>query len=256
MARRPAVPLRGESIEPEACTLHMRRQILKALPFFRALREQDIARIDASFRDQGFQPQQIVLTAGQPADRLSVVARGKLVMLRSMPSGREVLLEVLSRGDFFGSLSPSERMPSMDVVRAQTAGCLLTVSARQFQQILQNHPKTVPAVLEVVEERLRRAREVIQHLSASSAEIRIAHTLRRLAEKLGTPGAGGFLIQVPLSREDLAAMTGTTSETVSRVLSRFRRAGLIETGRRWVRVRDLKALAEKTEGGKNDLAGN
>ncbi len=242
MGGRPTVPLRGESIEPEACTLPMRRQILKALPFFQALREQDIARIEGSFREQGFQAQEIVLKAGQQADRLWVVARGKLVLLRPMPSGKEVLLEVLSRGDFFGSLLPSTPAPSLDVVRAQTAGCLLTVSARQFQQILESHPKAALAVLEIVGERLRRAQEVIQHLSASPAEVRIAHALLRLAEKIGTPGAGGILIQVPLSREDLAAMTGTTPETVSRVLSRFRRAALIQTGRRWVRVRDLQRL--------------
>jgi CRP-like cAMP-binding protein len=87
-------------------------------------------------------------------------------------------------------------------------------------------------VLEIVAERLRRAQEMIQHLSANSAEVRIAHTLLRLAGKLGSPGAGGVVIQIPLSREDLAAMTGTTPETVSRVLSRFRRAGLVESGRR------------------------
>jgi CRP-like cAMP-binding protein len=247
MAKRRTVPLRREWIEPQACTLQMRRQILKALPFFRTLGEQEIVRIDGSFRDKGFEPEEVIVAAGQVADRLSVVARGKLVVLRSMPSGKEVLLEVLSRGDFFGSLLPSERAPSADVVRAQTAGCLLTVSALQFQQILENHPRVALAVLEIVGKRLRRAQEMIQHLSASSAEVRIAHTLVRLAEKLGTPGTGGVLIQVPLSREDLAAMTGTTSETVSRLLSRLRRAGLIETGRRWVRVRDLEALSRLAE---------
>ncbi len=243
MAGRRTVPLRGDSIEPQACTLQMRRQILRALPFFRVLGEQEIARINGSFREKGFEPGEILMAAGRTADRLSVVARGKLMVLRSMTSGKEVLLEVLSRGDFFGSLSPAERTPSEDIVRAQTAGCLLNVSVRQFQQILESHPRVALAVLEIVGERLLRARDMIQHLSASSAEVRIAHTLVRLAQKLGSPQAGEALIQVPLSREDLAAMTGTTSETVSRVLSRFRRTGLIETGRRWVRVLNLEALS-------------
>lgn len=243
MQKRRTVPLRGESIEPEACTPELRRQILKGLPFFRSLEEREMARIDGSFREQGFTPNEVVLMAGGPVDRLYVVAQGKLVVVRPMPSGQDVLLEVLSRGDFFGRLSPSERGPYPDIVRAQTAGCLLVVAAQQFRRILEIHPAVALAVLEITGERLRRAREMIQHLSASPAEVRIAHTLLRLAEKLGTREAGGVLIQVPLSREDLAAMTGTTPETVSRIVSRLERDGRLETGRRWVRLRDLPGLS-------------
>ena len=77
-----------------------------------------------------------------------------------------------------------------------------------------------------------------------TAEQRIAASLVRLARKLGEQRQGAVLIQLPFSRQDLAAMTGTTIETVSRVMSHFAAEGLISTGRKWVSVNDLERLQE------------
>jgi CRP-like cAMP-binding protein len=90
--------------------------------------------------------------------------------------------------------------------------------------------------------RLQKAHEIIRQLSALPVDQRVASTLVRLADKFGQPDEVGFLIQLPLSRQDLAQMTGSTPETVSRVLSEFKREGLIRTGREWVALLDQDAL--------------
>jgi CRP-like cAMP-binding protein len=79
-------------------------------------------------------------------------------------------------------------------------------------------------------------------LSVYSVEQRIAAALIRLAKKLGEEKAEGVLIQLPFSRQDLAAMTGATIETVSRVMSHFSMEGWVSTGRKWVMVNDLPQL--------------
>lgn len=71
----------------------------------------------------------------------------------------------------------------------------------------------------------------------------------KLAEKLGEPRPEGLLIQMPLSRPELAEMTGTTVETASRVMSQFQKEGLIRTGRQWVALADklrLSAIVAET----------
>ena len=98
------------------------------------------------------------------------------------------------------------------------------------------------ALLEIVSSRLREAREVIHQLSASPVESRLAATLLKLADKLGEKRGDEVLIQLPLSRQDLADMTGATVETASRVMSQFRRQKLIRSGRRWVSLTDLDGL--------------
>jgi CRP/FNR family transcriptional regulator, nitrogen oxide reductase regulator len=71
---------------------------------------------------------------------------------------------------------------------------------------------------------------------------RVAATVLSLAERASHERPGMTLVQIPLARADLAAMCGTTTESVSRTLSRWRRDGVIETGRRWVGIADLDAL--------------
>jgi CRP-like cAMP-binding protein len=92
-------------------------------------------------------------------------------------------------------------------------------------------------------ERLQTAHETIRQLSAFPVERRIASVLLKLSEKLGEAHDEGLLIQVPLARQDLADMAGTTVESASRVMSQFQKQGLIRSGRQWVAITDLAGLA-------------
>ena len=95
----------------------------------------------------------------------------------------------------------------------------------------------------MVTDRLKTARERIHQLGTHSVESRIAAALLKLAEKLGEQQDGMLLIQLPLSRQDLADMTGTQVETASRIMSQFRKDGLIRTGRRWVTITGATRLS-------------
>jgi CRP-like cAMP-binding protein len=85
---------------------------------------------------------------------------------------------------------------------------------------------------------------MVRLLSVSSVEGRLAHVLLSLGDKLGEQDKVGLLIQLPLGRADLAELIGTTTETVSRMMSQFQKDGLIQTGRRWVAIVDKTSLAE------------
>jgi CRP-like cAMP-binding protein len=187
---------------------------------------------------------QAIYFEGDPATYFYLVSNGKVKLLRHTVLGREVLLDVLQSGEYFGNLaSPGEKCYSETAI-AQTSGCILQISAEDFAVILNHYPGVTLKVLEVVSKRLEESQEVVKQLSAYSIEQRVAATLIRLAAKMGEPKQKGLLIQLPFSRQDLAAMTGTTVETVSRVMSRLAEAGLISTGRRWVAVSDLAGLEQ------------
>jgi CRP-like cAMP-binding protein len=127
---------------------------------------------------------------------------------------------------------------------AQTDCCILQISAENFEKILNRHPDVLLKVLKAVGQRLEESQEIIKQLSVYSVEQRIAAALIRLAAKLGEQKEEAVLIQLPFSRQDLAAMTGATIETVSRVMSRFSAEGWISTGRKWVVINDLAQLEE------------
>lgn len=237
-------PLEPEQLEPQMCTIDLRLTLLHQLPFFKALSHEAITEINPLFREQGYETGDTIYYAGDPAVRLYVVAAGKVKLVRHAPTGQEVVLDLLLPGDFFGSLPVLGEDAHPDTALAHTMTCALTITGEDFQTILARYPQMSLALLEIVSHKLREAREVIHQISASPVESRLAATLLKLAAKLGEQHNGELLIQLPLSRQDLADMTGATVETVSRIMSQFRKQKLIRSGRGWVAIIDKSALRE------------
>ncbi|NLX09588.1 MAG: Crp/Fnr family transcriptional regulator [Chloroflexi bacterium] len=247
MTDRRQTPLEPEHIEPQMCTIDLRLSILHQLPFFQGLSHDAIAAINPLFRELGFEAGETIYFTGDPATRLYVVAAGKVKLLRHAPGGQEVLLDLLVPGDFFGSLPVLGQDTHADTAQAHTMCCALTITGADFQGILQQYPAVSLALLEIVSGRLRAAHEAIHQLSAAPVESRLAATLLKLADKLGEQRQNDVLIQLPLSRQDLADMTGATVETVSRIMSQLRKQKVIRSGRGWVAIADREALAALVE---------
>ncbi len=235
-------PIDTSRVEPHMCSLEVRLEILGQVPFFAGLEARALEAVNQRFVERGYLPGEIIYFAGDPAERLYVVADGRVKLLRHTPAGKDVLLDMLSPGDFFGSLSSLGENLYAGTAQAHTAACVLSVEAEDFRAILEENPGITLKVLDIVSSRLEAAHEMVRQLSAYSAEQRVAYALLMLSKKLGRPDEVGLLIQTPLSRDDLAQMTGTTTETASRVLSQFQKDGLIESGRQWVAIKDPEGL--------------
>jgi CRP/FNR family transcriptional regulator, nitrogen oxide reductase regulator len=249
MTIRRSTPLKPENVEPDRCSLDLRLKILGQLPFFSRLQAEEIDQVNESFHEYGYTPGESIYFAGEPAERLYVVAAGKVKLLRHTLAGQDVLLDILAPGEFFGALSILGQEEYPDTAQAQTACCVLAVAAQDFQAILYRYPAVAVTTLNIVSQRLKAAHDTIRQLSAFPVEQRLAAVLLKLAEKLGERRAEGLLIQAPLSRQDLAEMTGTTPETASRILSQFQKDGLIHSGRQWIAIIDRDRLSAIASGG-------
>ena len=242
MADRRKSPLHLQETAPETCSVDLRLEILSRVPFFAGLSEKEIAEVNRRFHEVGFTPGETIYFSSDPADHLYVIASGRVKLLRHSFSGKNVLLELLVPGDFFGSLSSLGNEVYPDTAQAQTSACVLAINAEEFRLVLDRYPAVALKVLDVMAERLQAAHEMVRQLSVHSVERRLAFTLLRLAEKLGKEQEVGWLIQAPLSRDDLAEMTGTTTESASRVMSQFQKEGLIRSGRQWIAITDREGL--------------
>jgi len=245
---RPKSPVRLDWVDPAICSLDYRLKIIGRLPFFKHLPADAISKINGLFHDSEVSTDERIYFEGDEAERLYLVAMGKVKLVRNTNSGREVLLDILRGGEFFGTLTVFGGSVHTETAIAQTDCCILQISSVDFENILSDHPNVTRKVLEVVSQRLADSQEIVKQLSSFTAEQRIASALLRLAAKLGEARGQDVLIQLPFSRQDLAAMTGTTTETVSRVMSRFGEAGVVKSGRKWVTIIDilrLERLAEK-----------
>ncbi len=242
MSEKRKTPLEPEEITVEMCSSGLRLQILGQVPFFGGLKPGELQEINRLFREQGFEPGETIYFEGDPAQRLYVVAAGQVKLMRHTSTGKDVLLDLLNPGEFFGSLLPLAQETYPETAQAHTTTCTLNISKTEFRSILASRPAVTMHVLELVTERLQAAQEMVRQLSAHPVEYRIAFTLLKLADKFGSAQPVGLLIQTPLSREDLGELTGTTTKSASRVISQFQKNGLIHTGRQWIAITDRAGL--------------
>ncbi|NLG98922.1 MAG: Crp/Fnr family transcriptional regulator [Chloroflexi bacterium] len=241
MTKRRKSPVEIVTTEPHMCSLDVRLRILRSVPFFKSLSDQDVEAVNRYFKEMGFSPGEYLYLSGDLGRRLFVLAEGRVRLLRLTASGKQVMLDLIIPGEFFGSLS-QDGQPYPDSAQAQTPVCALAISADDFRSLLAAYPPVALDVLDSLSARLQEAHNSIHLLSAEPAEKRIAYILLKLGKKLGRPGSEGLLIETPLGRDELADMTGITTETASRVISQFQKEGWIATGRQWVAIKDEAAL--------------
>lgn len=243
MRKRRKSPVQIETTEAHMCSLDMRLRILRGVPFFHSLGDEALEQVNSLFKERGFAPGETLYFMGDPAHHLFVVAEGRVRLLRHTAGGKQVMLDLLVPGDFFGALGQGQAQYP-DTAQAQTAVCALTIAAEDFRRVLQAHPEAALAVMDALTGRLQTAHDAIHLLSTETAEKRVAYILLKLARKLGKTDQVGLLIQTPLGRDELADMAGITPETASRVISQFQKEGWITTGRQWVALTDADALQE------------
>jgi CRP-like cAMP-binding protein len=217
--------------------------VLAHAPYFRGLAPEPVAAVERRMGVKGYGEGEIIYRSGAPADGLFILAAGKVKVLRPSLEGAEVLIDVVAAGAMFGSIAALGHTTYPDTAQALTVSCVLRISAAEFRDLLEEHPEIALAVLDDLALRLEHAQQSVRRLAGGTVEQRVASTLLALADKVGEPRGDTVILQLPLTRSDLAAMTGTTTESTSRTLSKLRRQGIIETGRRWTAVVDREALA-------------
>jgi CRP/FNR family transcriptional regulator, nitrogen oxide reductase regulator len=184
----------------------------------------------------------VVFSEGQPADSFSVVLSGSVKLVQLSSDGDATVFRVLGAGDALGAVSllGADSYPVSAV--AVTAATILEWPAAVVLQFIDQVPRLSLNILRSVSERLQALRLQYRQLATEKVERRIARALLKLIQRAGTRVDDGVLLDLPLSREDLAQLTGTTVYTVSRIVSRWEASGLLRSGRQQLVIRDPDTL--------------
>lgn len=223
------------------------RAILSGTPLFRELPSADLDRVlkDASlFR---IEPGGRAFHQGDPARTFQVLLKGRLKLSQVTADGQQVTLRYITPGEMFGGIAALNDQPFPASAEAIAPSLAVRWDRDVFQAQMQALPGLAFSLLRVLSARFAEAQARFRELATERVERRVARTLLRLAHQTGRRTEEGVLLDLPLSRQDLAELTGTTQFTVSRILSDWERRGLVEAGRARVVVRrphDLVVLAE------------
>ena len=119
---------------------------------------------------------------------------------------------------------------------------------QDWTPILSKHPVFAVNAKQTIGQRLQEAQARVREMSTEAAERRIAHSVLRLAGQSGRQEPEGIRIDFPISKQDIAEMTGTTLHTVSRVLTAWEDLGIVDGGRQKLLVKDPHRLLLIAEG--------
>ena len=239
---RRTIPVREIRI-PHSCPRPARLSVLAGSEWFGCLDGQELAEVESLMIRRAWTAGDRLFHAGDEADALFMVARGRVKLQQVRPDGSEVVTDVLAPGEVCGALGILARPFQRHTAEALVDTCTLGIRQSDLRRVLTEHPQVALHVIDQVSARLARAESLIGAQATRTVPARLATTLLRLAAKLGRErGAQGVLLEVPLSRADLAGLARSTPESVSRVLSRWKEEGLIDSGRRWVSLLDRACL--------------
>lgn len=225
------------------CSPETRMNILLDLPLFAGVPHAALSEINNIIRADPYSDGATIYRAEDPGSRMYIVASGAVKLTRGSHTGSDVLLEIIASGGSFGAMDPSVGKYYRETACSVGDSCVLTFSGAESQRLLRHHPSIALAALEDLTLRLDNSHRVIRQLSTDTVEQRLAATLLALETKFGTStDERSRSCRIPLSRSELASMAATTPESASRVISHWRKAGLVVTGRRWTTINDKPAL--------------
>ncbi|HWK30545.1 MAG TPA: Crp/Fnr family transcriptional regulator [Terriglobales bacterium] len=185
---------------------------------------------------------QRIYLEGDPSDQLFLLKVGVVKISTSVSDQHETILAFLYPGDIFGELAMIEDSPRDHLATAHEDVVLCALSRDLLLRMAQETPALGYQITKVMGLRLKRFRTRIEELLYKSAQARIAHTLLDLASDYGIPDNEGILVPLRLNQADLGNLVGLARETVNTVLQDFKQRGLVEAGRRNIRIIDPTRL--------------
>jgi CRP-like cAMP-binding protein len=225
-----------------------RLQVLKKSLFFSSVPEAIQREIGSLFAEESFERDDYVFFEGDKPEWFHIVKEGRVKLVKHSDTGKDVILQVFALGDMFGEVSLFDHKPYAASAQAMEPSTVMKLARKDFLLFFGRHPFIATEMIMELGRQLREAHATIKSLAVDRVEQRIAIILLKLAEKMGTPQKEGMMLNLSLTRQDLADMAGTTVETTIRVMSRFTKTKLIKQVTGKILLLNPQALQRIAEG--------
>ena len=215
---------------------------------FQGAREETLRNASRAARSVTLNRGETLFGGGKVADRAYLIRDGRIKLVQPSEDGEEALLRYLGRGELlaFAATFKNREYPASAVV-AQN-GTALSWTGDTLRDLMRRDSEVALNAVELVANRLYEFQHRYLEVTTQRVERRLSLALLRLAEKAGECRDHEVLIAVPLTRQELAELCGTTLYSASRVLSAWQKRGIVGTGRERVSLRDWECLAQIAEG--------
>lgn len=222
--------------------MHIDRSLVEGFQLFDNMTPEAIDSVIALATSRRCPTGESVFEQGDPADSFFVLLHGRLRVTQVNSEGQQIVIRMVNPGDIFGIAKALQRTDYPGTSTAVKDSIVLVWPMSAWDVFMATHPALAINAMRTMGARLQEAQTLMRELATEAVERRVAHTVLRLANQAGKREGDGVRIDFPLSKQDIAEMTGTTLHTVSRILTAWEAEGLVEGGRQKLMLRDPHEL--------------
>jgi CRP/FNR family transcriptional regulator, nitrogen oxide reductase regulator len=228
------------------------RALIAALPTFAGMAPADLDKILESATSRRVAKDGLVFEQGGEAAFFFVLLDGRVRVVKTTPDGQQVIVRYINPGEVLGIAQALGRSTYPATAVAVVDCVVLAWPGRLWPEFAAAFPSFGSNTYKVIGQRLDDVQTQVVEMATEQVERRVAHALLRLAQQTGKKSSEGILIDFPISRQDIAEMTGTTLHTVSRLLTAWEQKGFVKSARQQVTIVTPHRLMLLAEGRLND----
>ncbi|MFO7152017.1 MAG: Crp/Fnr family transcriptional regulator [Bacillota bacterium] len=223
-------------------------EVLKKVYLFSELTGEELEKVKKLVNTRECKKGTVIFFEGDPGDALYFVESGKVKVYKSDDEGREYILHIFGEGDVFAEtvfLGGNTYPATAEAVEDSVVGF---IKNEDLEELIRSNPDLSLKIIKIMASRLRDSQEKIKNLALKDTYDRTACLLHKISLESGRRTPRGIEIELPVTRQELAALVGTSRETVTRILSQMKKEGIIDIDRQKIIVLNEKKLMRCARG--------
>jgi CRP-like cAMP-binding protein len=216
---------------------------LKHTDLFERLVPAEMAQLEANSKIRKFDRHSLIYAPTDQGDSVLLLTAGRVKLYHLTGDGKQALLGLIDPGELFGELALFDAGEREEFAEAMAPATVLLIPRAEIQALMERHSAVSLGISKLIGFRRRRVERRLKSLLFRSNRERLVHLLLELAEKYGRRSASGVALGIKLSHQELAAVIGSTRETVTLLLGELQAEGVISINRRQILLQNLEQLA-------------
>jgi CRP-like cAMP-binding protein len=215
---------------------------LKKIDFFKNLSDDELKELEPYHAVVSYKKKETIFSEGEPPEWFYIVVKGKVKVTKLSHEGKEIILEVISPYDIFGGVAVLRNFPYPANAVAMEDSEVLKISRKNLMRLVDRFPNLMYCIALQLGDRMKSSYDSLKNIALERVEARIAALLLKLSNKVGVSTDKGLLIDMRLTKQDVADMVGTTVETSIRTFSKFKKQGLLTDSNGKIIIKDREGL--------------
>jgi CRP/FNR family transcriptional regulator len=217
---------------------------LKKIELFKNLSDDDLKELGSYLVRASFKKKEEIFSEGDQPEWFYIVSKGKVKITKLSHDGKEIILELISPPDIFGGVAVLRNFPYPANAVAMEESEVIKISRKNLLRLVDRFPNLMYCIALQLGDRMKSSYDSLKNIALERVEARIAALLLKLAGKVGVESKEGLLIDMRLTKQDVADMVGTTVETSIRTFSKFKKQGLVSDTDGKIIIKDKERLTE------------